>query len=197
VPVVRGSLSVTSELKTQNSKLKTQNSKLKTLSHHPLSTTSYPPLNQISTVSSTSLTNTPKASQDAGLAPLLLTVVELIRQLMEAQIIRRMDEGKLSDEELERAGESLQKLEEQVVEICKIFEIDPADLNINLGEMGTLLPKAGEYYPGQPSASPSILELLDRLLNSGVVLQGSVDLGVAQLDLIHAKLQLVLTAKPI
>ncbi|KAM3092789.1 gas vesicle protein K [Phormidesmis sp. 146-35] len=141
--------------------------------------------------------NAPKSTKDRGLAPLLLTIVELVKQLMEAQVIRRMEEGKLSDEELERAAESLQKLAEQVVEICNIFEIDPADLNIDLGEMGTLLPKAGGYYPGQTSASPSILELLDRLLNTGVVVEGSVDIGVAQLDLIHAKLQLVLTAKPI
>ncbi len=139
----------------------------------------------------------PKSSKDAGLAPLLLTVVELIRQLMEAQVIRRMEEEKLTDEELDRASESLRKLEEQVIEICGIFEINPADLNVDLGEVGTLLPTAGGYYPGQKSASPSILELLDRLLNTGIVLQGSVDLGVAQLDLVHAKLQLVLTAKPI
>lgn len=144
-----------------------------------------------------SVVNAPKSTKDRGLAPLLLTVVELVKQLMEAQVIRRMEEGKLSDEELERAAESLQKLAEQVVEICNIFEIDPADLNIDLGEMGTLLPKAGGYYPGQTSASPSILELLDRLLNTGVVVEGSVDIGVAQLDLIHAKLQLVLTARPI
>ena len=139
----------------------------------------------------------PKASKDAGLAPLLLTVVELVRQLMEAQIIRRMDEGLLSDDDIDRAAESVRKLEEQVIQICEIFEIDPADLNVDLGEVGTLLPKAGAYYPGQPTANPTILELLDRLLNSGVVLQGSVDLGLANLDLVHAKLQVVLTAKPI
>jgi hypothetical protein len=142
-------------------------------------------------------TDTPKASKDAGLAPLLLTVVELIRQLMEAQIIRRMEAEELSDEDLERASESLRKLEEQVVQLCEIFEIDPKDLNIDLGDIGSLLPKTGGYYPGEKSASPTILELLDRLLNTGVVLQGEVDLGLANLDLIHAKLQLVLTAKPI
>ncbi|HEY9654338.1 MAG TPA: gas vesicle protein, partial [Crinalium sp.] len=60
-----------------------------------------------------------------------------------------------------------------------------------------LLPKAGGYYPGESTAHPTILELLDRLLNTGVVLQGNVDLGLANIDLIHAKLQLVLTAKPI
>lgn len=144
-----------------------------------------------------SLTHTPKASKDAGLAPLLLTVVELLRQLMEAQVIRRMEAEELSDEELERASESLRKLEEQIIQLCDIFEIDPKDLNIDLGEVGSLLPKAGGYYPGETSASPTILELLDRLLNTGVVLQGEVDLGLADIDLIHAKLQLVLTSKPI
>lgn len=134
---------------------------------------------------------------EAGLAPLLLTLVELIRQLMEAQVVRRMDSGELSDQQLDRAADSLQKLQEQVIAICEIFEIDPADLNIDLGEVGTLLPKSGGYYPGQTTAKPTVLELLDRLLHSGIVLQGSVDLGLAQLDLIHAKLQLVLTSRPI
>jgi hypothetical protein len=136
-------------------------------------------------------------TSNAGLAPLLLTIVELIRQLIEAQVIRRMESGRLSDADLERAADSLRKLETQVVQLCKLFEIDPAQLNVNLGELGTLLPKPGEYYPGETSASPSILELLDRLLHTGVVVQGEVDLGLAQLDLIHAKLQLVLTSRPL
>ncbi|HEY9700063.1 MAG TPA: gas vesicle protein K [Trichocoleus sp.] len=134
---------------------------------------------------------------DAGLAPLLLTVIELVRQLMEAQVIRRMEAEELSDEDLERAAESLRKLEEQVVQLCDVFEIDPADLNIDLGEIGTLLPKSSGYYPGENSANPTILELLDRLLNTGVVLEGDLDLGLAQLNLIHAKLRIVLTSKPI
>jgi len=143
------------------------------------------------------LAHAPRSSKDAGLAPLLLTVVELVRQLMEAQVIRRMESGELDDDDLDRAAESLRKLEEQVIRICEIFEIDPKDLNLDLGEVGTLLPKTGGYYPGETSASPTILELLDRLLNTGVVLQGEVDLGLADIDLIHAKLQLVLTSKPI
>lgn len=138
-----------------------------------------------------------KAGDKAGLAPLLLTVVELVRQLMEAQVIRRMEAGELSDADLDRAAESLRKLEEQVVQLCDVFEIDPADLNIDLGEVGTLLPKEQGYYPGSTSSNPTILELLDRLLNTGIVVEGSVDLGLAQLNLIHAKLKLVLTSKPI
>ncbi|BAZ86937.1 gas vesicle protein K [Dolichospermum compactum] len=138
-----------------------------------------------------------KSNNETGLAPLLLTVLELIRQLMEAQIIRRMEEDLLSESDLERTAESLQKLEEQILNLCQIFDIDPADLNINLGEFGTLLPASGSYYPGETGSRPSILELLDRLLNTGIVVDGEIDIGVAQLDLIHAKLRLVLTSKPI
>jgi len=143
------------------------------------------------------LQTNPKANSKAGLAPLLLTVVELVRQLMEAQVIRRMEQQCLSESDLERAAESLRKLEEQVLNLCEIFEIDPADLNIKLGDFGTLLPAAGSYYPGETGNSPSILELLDRLLDTGVVVDGEIDLGIAQLNLIHAKLRLVLTSKPI
>ncbi|MEY3222189.1 MAG: gas vesicle protein K [Cuspidothrix sp.] len=144
-----------------------------------------------------SLTITSKPKNEAGLAPLLLTVLELVRQLMEAQVIRRMEEDLLSEPDLERAADSLQKLEEQILHLCEMFEVDPADLNINLGDIGTLLPSSGSYYPGQPSSRPSILELLDRLLNTGIVVDGEIDLGIAEIDLIHAKLRLVLTSKPI
>ncbi|WP_199245616.1 gas vesicle protein K [[Phormidium] sp. ETS-05] len=137
------------------------------------------------------------SNKDAGLAPLLLTLIELVRQLMEAQVIRRMDANLLSEDELERAAESLRQLEEQVMKMCDIFGIDPADLNADLGDFGTLLPKDGGYYPGEPSSNPSIVELLDRLLNTGIVVEGSVDLGLAQLSLIHAKLRLVLTSKQV
>ena len=141
---------------------------------------------------------TPKSSgKDAGLAPLVLTLVQLIRQLMEAQVIRRMEADTLTEEELDRAAESLRQLEAQVLQLCEIFEIDPADLNIELSEFGTLLPKSGTYYPGESSQQPSVLELLDRLMNTGIVVEGSVDLGLAQLNLIHAKLRLVLTSKPL
>ncbi len=139
----------------------------------------------------------PKSNVEAGLAPLLLTVIELVRQLMEAQVIRRMEGGDLSEADLDRAADSLRKLEEQVVHLCEVFDVDPADLNIDLGDLGTLLPKEGNYYPGEKSQNPTILELLDRLLDTGVVIEGDAELGMAQLNLIHAKLRLVLTSKPL
>jgi hypothetical protein len=133
-------------------------------------------------------------SSKAGLASLIMTLVELIRQLLEAQIVRRMEAGRLSPAEIERAGQSLQALRDQILRICEVLEIDPSDLNIHLGEMGSLLPREGGYYPGLPSRDASILELLDRLITTGIVVDGEIDLGVAQLDLIHARLKLILTS---
>lgn len=135
--------------------------------------------------------------RNLGLAPLLLSLVELVRQLLEAQVIRRMESGTLADEDLDRASISLRRLEEQVIDVCNVLEIDPADLNVDLGEVGTLLPGKDGYYPGQKTGGSSILELLDRLLHTGVVIEGKVDLGLAQLDLVHARLQLVLTSRPL
>jgi len=116
---------------------------------------------------------------------------------MEAQIIRRMESGRLAEEDLDRAAASLRRLETEIVHLCEAFEVDPADLNIDLGDLGTLLPRNGGYYPGEKSDSPSLLELLDRLLDTGIVIEGDVDLGLAQINLIQAKLRLVLTSKPL
>jgi gas vesicle protein GvpK len=74
-----------------------------------------------------------------GLAKLVLTLVEFLRQLLERQAIRRMDGGTLTDDEIERVGIALMRLEEKVREIAAAFGIDPDDLNIGLGPVGKLL----------------------------------------------------------
>jgi hypothetical protein len=127
----------------------------------------------------------------------VLSLIELVRQLLEAQVIRRMEEGELSDAQLDRAAEALRRLQQQVLAVCDALGLDPEELNVDLGEVGTLLPREGTYYPGRGGERASVLELLDRLLHTGVVLEGSLDLGLAQLDLIHARLQLVLTSRPL
>jgi hypothetical protein len=132
-------------------------------------------------------------SCQTGLAPLLLSVAELIRQLLEAQILRRMDTGRLTPDQIEQAGASLQAIEAQILRVCEVLEIDPEELNLDLGDFGKLLPQRGTYYPDCPAPQASVLELLDRLVTTGVVLDGEVDLGLAQLDLIKLKLRLVLT----
>jgi hypothetical protein len=138
--------------------------------------------------------NAPIKVNKSGLAPLVLTLVELLRQLMEAQVIRRMEADLLSEAEIERAADSLQALEQQILTLCEVLEIDPDELNLDLGDAGKLLPKRGGYYPGHESGEASILELLDRLISSGIVLEGDVQIGLAQLNLINLKLKLLLTS---
>ena len=76
---------------------------------------------------------------EQGLAQLVLTLVEFVRQLLERQAVRRMEGGTLTDEEVERVGLALMKLEEKVHELADQFGVRPSDLNINLGPIGDLL----------------------------------------------------------
>jgi hypothetical protein len=76
---------------------------------------------------------------EQGLARLVLTLVEFLRQLLERQAVRRMEGGSLSDEEIERVGLALLKLEEKTHELAAVFGLQPGDLNINLGPLGDLL----------------------------------------------------------
>jgi hypothetical protein len=76
---------------------------------------------------------------EEGLARLVLTLVELIRQLLERQAIRRMDGGSLSEAEVERLGLALLRLQEKLYEMAAAFGLQPEDLNINLGPLGNLL----------------------------------------------------------
>ena len=78
---------------------------------------------------------------EQGLARLVLTLIELLRQLLERQAIRRMEGGSLTDEQVEKMGESLMKLEAKVRELADQFGLTPADLNIDLGPLGSLLEK--------------------------------------------------------
>ncbi|MQA03164.1 MAG: gas vesicle protein K [Streptosporangiales bacterium] len=74
-----------------------------------------------------------------GLAQLVLTLIELLRQLMERQAIRRVEAGGLSDEQIERLGQALMGLEERVDDLKEEFGLDDEDLNLNLGPLGNLL----------------------------------------------------------
>lgn len=76
---------------------------------------------------------------DSGLAKLVLTLIELIRKLVEKQAMRRVDGGSLTDEEIERLGETLMNLELKMEELKKHFDLTDSDLNINLGPLGDLM----------------------------------------------------------
>ena len=76
---------------------------------------------------------------EKGLAQLVLTLVELLRQLMERQALRRMEDGSLTEDEIERLGETFMKLEQRMDELKRHFELEDRDLNLNLGPLGDLL----------------------------------------------------------
>ena len=84
----------------------------------------------------------PRAAE-RGLAALVLTVVELLRQLMERQALRRVEEGSVTDEQAERLGYTLMRLDERMTELLEQFGLERAQLNVDLGPLGTLLPAEG------------------------------------------------------
>lgn len=73
-----------------------------------------------------------------GLARLVLSIIELVRQLLERQALRRMDGGNLSEAEIESLGLSLMKLEEKMDELKRTFGLEGDDLNLKLGPISTL-----------------------------------------------------------
>jgi len=76
---------------------------------------------------------------EKGLVQLVLTLVELLRQLMEKQAVRRVEAGGLSDDEVERLGTTLMLLEQKMDELRDHFGLTVDDLNIDLGPLGRLL----------------------------------------------------------
>jgi phage terminase Nu1 subunit (DNA packaging protein) len=76
---------------------------------------------------------------ERGLAQLVLTLIDLLRQLMERQAIRRMEADSLTDEQVERMGQTFMKLERRMEELKLEFGLEDEDLNLNLGPLGDLL----------------------------------------------------------
>ncbi|MFH8369550.1 gas vesicle protein K [Streptomyces sp. NPDC018031] len=77
---------------------------------------------------------------ERDLVQLVLTIVELLRQLMERQALRRVDQGGLTEEQEERLGLTLMILHDRMVELCDRYDLTLEDLNLDLGPLGTLLP---------------------------------------------------------
>ena len=83
--------------------------------------------------------NADPESVERGLAQLVLTIVELLRQLMERQALRRIDGGGLSDEQIERLGRTFMELDRRMDELREQFGLTADDLNLDLGPLGRLL----------------------------------------------------------
>ncbi|MGH3911700.1 MAG: gas vesicle protein K [Pseudonocardiaceae bacterium] len=73
------------------------------------------------------------------LGRLVLSIVELLRQLMERQALRRVDCGTLSEGQIEEVGMALMRLEQAMTELREHFGLEPGDLNLDLGPLGSLL----------------------------------------------------------
>ena len=82
--------------------------------------------------------NIDEKSVEQGLAKLVLTLIELIRRLLEKQAVRRMEGGCLSPEQVEELGLALMKLEEKMQELKAQFGLAEEDLNLDLGPLGRL-----------------------------------------------------------
>ena len=74
-------------------------------------------------------------SVDNGLAKLVMSIIELVRRLLEKQALRRMDRGNLTEEEIERLGTALMKLEDKMIELKAVFGLSDDDLSLNLGPL--------------------------------------------------------------
>lgn len=75
---------------------------------------------------------------EQGLARLVLSLIELLRRLLERQAIRRMEGGALADAQIEEMGLALMKLEQKIRELAAQFGLRPEDLNLDLGPLGRL-----------------------------------------------------------
>ena len=76
-------------------------------------------------------------SRDLG--RLVLTLVELLRRVVEHQAIRRMEDSDLTEEQIERMGLALWRLEDKMGQMKEIFGLADEELNIDLGPLGRLL----------------------------------------------------------
>ena len=76
---------------------------------------------------------------EKGLAQLVLTLIEFLRQLLERQALRRVEGGSLTDDEIERLGQTFLKLQERMDELKEVFGLEDQDLNLNLGPLGDLM----------------------------------------------------------
>jgi hypothetical protein len=76
---------------------------------------------------------------EQGLAKLVLTIIELLRQLMERQAMRRVESDSLTDDQIEELGLTLMRLEEKMEELKLVFGLEHEELNIELGPLGKLL----------------------------------------------------------
>jgi Gas vesicle protein K/Gas vesicle protein len=119
-----------------------------------------------------------------GLARLVLTIAELLKEVMERQALRRVESGTLTKEEVERLGLAFIAIDRKLTEMSREFGMKPGELR---GELASLIKGAGVG-----ASSTDIVEVIDRLLDKGVAVAGQVKIAVADINLIGVDLLAVL-----
>jgi len=141
----------------------------------------------------TELVNVEKINLDGqklqnGLGKLVLTLVEILRQILERQARRRIELGTLTSDEIERLGLAFMQTRQKIIEISKVFGCSAEDLDLNLGS----LIKSGNSTLDKIS----IVDVVDKLLDKGVMVTGQVTISVADVDLIALDLLATLSSIP-
>jgi hypothetical protein len=123
-----------------------------------------------------------------GLAKLVLTVIELLRQILERQAQRRIESGSLTTEEVERLGLAFLQIKETMNQLSEKFGFDPGEV----GNALTSLVKSGNSQLGKTS----LVDVIDKLLTKGVVVGGRITVSVADVDLVALDLLAMLSGLP-
>ncbi len=120
----------------------------------------------------------------AGLVRLVLTVVEVVRQVLEKQAVRRIDAGDLSPKEVEDLGMAFLELKKALGEIALEFGMKPEEL---VDQLGGIVRTGDQSLDGA-----SLVELLDKVVEKGAVVAGRVRISVSDIDLIALDLMAML-----
>lgn len=121
-----------------------------------------------------------------GLAKLVLVVIELLRQVLERQAQRRISSGTLTREEVERLGLAFMQIKQTITDISEQFGFSPQEFDIRLNQTHNKLTGT--------SSSATLVDVVDHLLNKGVLIGGQVKISVADIDLVILDLLGVLSA---
>lgn len=121
-----------------------------------------------------------------GLAKLVLVVIELLRQVLEKQAQRRISSGTLTTEEVERLGLAFIQIKKTITDISEQFGFSPEEFDLRLNQTHNKLTGT--------SSTTTLVEVVDHLLNKGILVGGQVKISVADIDLVILDLLGVLSA---
>ena len=123
---------------------------------------------------------------ERSLAGLVLGLVELLREVLERQAVRRMEGGTLSDDEIERVGLALMRLERKVRELADEFGLKDSDQAAARGDVVTI-----DHRRLSATQSATLVDLLDRVLDKGLVVAGDVSISLANVELLTIRVRLL------